>query len=89
MKIPRAFLLDFMNIEKTVFFEECSKNYVDLVKGYAETIQEQFPTNETIQLPKRERRGTFSDHPNLIKARNNGYDNPLFNLHLNYEFCKF
>ena len=78
-----------MNIQKTVFLEECSKNYVDLVKGYAETIQEQFPTNETIQLPKRERRGTFSDHPNLIKARNNGYDNPLFNLHLNYEFCKF
>ena len=94
MKIPRAFLLDFMNIEKTVFFEECSKNYVDLVKGYAETIQEQFPSFETMQLPKREKREILNFKPEVIKrvlkeGQRDQYDNERFNFNLNREFGKF
>ena len=86
MKISPATLLEILNIQRTVVLEECSKNYVDLVKGYAETIQEQFPTFETMQLPKRAKRDTIVKlRPELIKQE---YDNETFDLNVGREFGK-
>ena len=87
MKISTATLLEILNITRTVVLEECSKNYVDLVKGYAETIQEQFPTFETMQLPRRAKRDTIVKlRPELIKQE---YNNELFDLHVGRQFGKF
>ena len=94
MKISTATLFDIMHIQKTVVLEECSKNYVDLVKGYAETIQEQFPSFETMQLPRREKREILNFKPEVIKrvlkeGQRDQYDNERFNFNLNREFGKF
>merc|ERR1711953_341874 len=54
--------------------EECAENYVDLVKGYAETIQELFPTfedvlSEKMRLKLRDRREiTVELTPELING---------------------
>ena len=93
MRISPPILFEFMNIQKSVFLEECSKNYVDLVKGYAETIQEQFPSFETMQLPRREKREILNRFRVLKEGQKDDpwdqYDNEKFNFNLNREFGKF
>ena len=73
MKISIA-ILKILKIQKIRTLEECAENYVDLVKGYAETIQELFPTfedvlSEKMRLKLRDRREiTVELTPELIKG---------------------
>jgi len=77
----------FLELLKIQTLEECSKNYVDLVKGYAETIQELFPSFETMQRQKRGKRTTFRElTPKFIKGE---YDNEMFVTDVAKEFGKF
>ena len=76
----------FLELLKVQTLDECSKNYVDLVKGYAETIQELFPSLETTQQRKRGRREIIVElTPEFIK----GEDDPVvFDTNVGKNFGK-